>query len=444
MELTDNGRYSKSKFLKNYAQLAKQLLDHTLKDLVTAEDLLIFPMDLSQSSDLSKSAKIIESINNQVQFHNIVGFIGNDKKNMIIRSRFSENNSDYFFRYLLQRVLNINVVNLETGMSSEEFFYQLLVYVFPKYLNSAMRKGIYKEYQKHEYNNSNVKGTLDTARHIRNNVPFRGNIAYTTREYTFDNSITQLIRHTIEFIKSSEFNNQNILQNSGVTQKNVAMIIEATPSYRYSDREKVLLRNKRRVLRHAYYTEYQLLKKLCLMILTVQKRGIDSGHEKIKGILFDISWLWEEYVNLILPSGFTHTENRNNNGGVKIYKRNYLISKKSKKHRNISIYPDFYNETTIIDTKYKKLESSINRADLYQIISYMHILNSERAGVFYPTKNKSNLDKIGDLKGLGGTIFKYGMYIPQNTTSFEDFTDKMKYSEREVLDKLLVEFSERG
>ena len=139
-------------------------------------------MDLSQSSDLSKSAKIVESINNQVQFHNIVGFIGNDKKNMIIRSRFSENNSDYFFRYLLQRVLNINIVNLETGMSSEEFFYQLLVYIFPKYLNSAMRKGIYKEYQKHEYNNSNVKGTLDTARHIRNNVPFRGNIAYTTRE----------------------------------------------------------------------------------------------------------------------------------------------------------------------------------------------------------------------------------------------------------------------
>ena len=59
-------------------------------------------------------------------------------------------------------------------------------------------------YHKQNYNDSNVRGTIDINRHLSQNIPFIGNIAYRVREHSFDNKITQLIRHTIEFIQQHE------------------------------------------------------------------------------------------------------------------------------------------------------------------------------------------------------------------------------------------------
>jgi len=40
------------------------------------------------------------------------------------------------------------------------------------------------------------------------------------------------------------------------------------------------------------------------MILTGQKHGFNSNGNKVKGILFDVSWLWEEYADLLLGNDF--------------------------------------------------------------------------------------------------------------------------------------------
>ncbi len=144
MKIRDNTHYSKYKFIKNYPLLSEKILDRTLEDLAEKENILIFPTDLSKIKDLDDDNKIVEGINDSVHFKNIIGFIGQCSENLVIQSRFSEQNSDYFFNYLLQKVLNINIVDLETGLSFDQYFYQLLIYMFPKYLNSAMRKGLYK------------------------------------------------------------------------------------------------------------------------------------------------------------------------------------------------------------------------------------------------------------------------------------------------------------
>lgn len=51
----------------------------------------------------------------------------------------------------------------------------------------------------------NVCGTNDVQRYIRMNIPFNGKVACKTREHSYNNFTTELIRHTIEFIKASEF-----------------------------------------------------------------------------------------------------------------------------------------------------------------------------------------------------------------------------------------------
>ena len=81
--------------------------------------------------------------------------------------------------------------------------FNLLIFLFPFYLKEAMRKGSFKTYIRNQYNDDNVKGTIDIARHIKKNTPFTGNIAYSHREFSYDNYLMQLIRHTIEFIKEN-------------------------------------------------------------------------------------------------------------------------------------------------------------------------------------------------------------------------------------------------
>ena len=51
----------------------------------------------------------------------------------------------------------------------------------------------------------NVCGTNDVQRYIRMNILFNGKVSCKTREHSYDNFTTELIRHRIEFIKASEF-----------------------------------------------------------------------------------------------------------------------------------------------------------------------------------------------------------------------------------------------
>ena len=65
---------------------------------------------------------------------------------------------------MLQKVLHYNVTINEISSSDNHSYYDLLVYLFPYYLEEAMRKGFYKEYVYHSYNDSNVRGQLDINR----------------------------------------------------------------------------------------------------------------------------------------------------------------------------------------------------------------------------------------------------------------------------------------
>lgn len=123
-----------------------------------------------------------------------MGFLGVGEQRLAIESRFSHGENDFFFQYLLERVLDFpNFIDLETSVNQEDKLFYLLLFLFPGYLCQAMRKGLFKAYIHTEYNDGNVRGSIDVARHIKRNIPFTGNIAYSQREYSYDNTLTELI-----------------------------------------------------------------------------------------------------------------------------------------------------------------------------------------------------------------------------------------------------------
>ena len=420
MRITDNQyRIAKEDFVAEYPNLSQALLDRTLDNLSREDSIFIFPNDLMNSPDLDKDQKIFESVNQKIKTGNVVGFLGCGPERLTISSRFSDESNDHFLHYLLQKVLHINLTTLDVALSREDKFYQLLMYLFPKYLQAALRKGLYKEYQRFSHNDSHVKGVIDVRNHLKKNLPFMGNIAYTTREFTYDNPLMQLIRHTIEYIKNQKSFGASLDNN----RESIAEIIRVTPSYKLADFAKIIRMNKTKSIRHAYFREYRKLQELCLMILNQEKHGLGYQEQKIHGILFDVSWLWEEYVYTLLPKDFIHPRNKDKTDGISVFS----VGKRK-------VYPDFYDRERkiVLDAKYKKLEfteKGINREVLFQLISYSYILKAEKAGLIFPSMEQSINSEIGKVAGYGAQLKKWSIRIPQNASSHSAFCKMMENSE---------------
>lgn len=196
-------------------------------------------------------------------------------------------------------------------------------------------QGIYKEYQRNEYNNANVRGTIDINRHLKLNLPFNGRVAYRTREFSHDNHVTELIRHTIEYISKTIFG-KALLENDAETRTSVAQIVSATPHYSRQEREKIIKSNLK-AINHPYFSRYTPLQKLCLRILRHERIKYGLKEDKIYGILFDVSYLWEEYLATILTKQrFEHPNNKKGKGRIYLAKQNRFPR-----------YPDFYRSMTV-------------------------------------------------------------------------------------------------
>lgn len=419
--------YDNSYVNKDIAELSlvKNLLNKNFSNL-NRENFIIFPNHFQEAVDIDKEDYIFELKNGTVRTCNIAGIIGNNEHEFKINSRFSNESlgEDYFLRYMLATVLNYNVVDNKVGISEDSSYYDLLTFLFPYYLNKALKKGLYKEYITKKYNDSNVKGTIDIARHIKNNLPFVGKVAYNTREYSYDNKVTQLIRHTVEKIKSEK---NFLLSSSEETKDNVKLIVEATSSFNNLDKADVIFDNINNIVRHGYYEEYYDLQQLCLKILRDDKVAFNNKDDKGYGIIFNVAWLWEEYIAKV--TGWKHY------GRSKNLNTLHLFSNKTSQR-----YPDFVFNNIPIDTKYKK--ELDKRNDYNQIVTYLYILNNCNSnnivgGFLQPSSDESKIGikSLGMLNGFGGKIFTYYFYIPQEVNSYEEFIESIKVEE-ETLKKI--------
>ncbi len=411
------------------------IADKTIAELCKEnENLLIFPYSIETSCDKICDSSVMSILNTgdpdkvQITTGNVMGFIGIDNLQIKIKSRFDKGRDDFFLHYMLQKVLSFNLFDLKHNDEQEDLF-DFIMFMFPYLLKAAMNQGIYREYKNFKHNDSNIKGTIDIGRHIARNFPFVGNIAYATREYSHDNNMSELIRHTIEFMKTKRYG-QLVLNIDRETIENVKIIIAHTPSYNKNERSSVISKNLRAKV-HPYYTEYRPLQTLCLQILRMEEVKYGESSDEICGILFDGAWLWEEYVNTILSNhGFKHPENKLHKGGI------YLFDD----HSGIR-YPDFYKDDMVLDAKYKRLGSydkvsKLDRNDVHQVMAYMTTLKVNRGGFVAPLEQKQSKVPTSHLKGSEATLSIFGIEICKSATSYAEFCEKMGEMEDRFVESL--------
>ena len=402
-------------------QNLRKIADVKIKDLSFDDNpnLLIFPRDLNCHGDkISESNIISMNHRDEISTSNIMGFIGINETQIDIKSRFAKDDgADYFLHYMLQKVFAINLFDIKHSSNKENIF-DFLVYLFPFFLKKALAQGVFKKYHKNEYNDARVRGSIDFNRHIKYNIPFRGNVAYNVKEHSHDNELTQLIRHTIEFIKTKK-HLSFILNNDLETKECVAQINMATPSYNMRERNFIINKNLR-LIHHPYYSAYTALQKICLQILRHETIKFGKEKDKVYGVLFDGAWLWEEFLFTILKDyGFKHPKNKDVSGGFRMFRDAKSDDDIDDNYRRL--YPDFYKDDFVIDAKYKHLESGVGREDLYQLVTYMYCKKASNGAYIYPCKDKNIKAFKYQLVGYEGFISVMPFYVPQSANSYEEF-----------------------
>lgn len=453
-------------------QVLRTLSSVTIGDLMNSDecDVLVWPHSFQDDVDEIKDQyifRISEKDGRKIDSlttGNVVGFIGKENTHIRIHSRFTSDVgkggkvNDYFLYHMLSKVMAANWFNLDTSSSSQDSVFDFLLFFFPKLLKEALSQGMYKKYVYHEYNDANVRGVIDINRHIRRNIPANGKIAYRTREFSYDNPMTQLVRHTIEFIRRKSFG-KAVLHNDPDTEGCVQQIIQATPTFQPQQRQTVINENLRPVV-HPYFTKYAALQTLCLRILRHEKLSYGPANDnKIHGILIDAAWLWEEYVGRVLDEKGT---------GLAHYTRSscYHLLETSTGKKFQQVIPDYYDEERklVADAKYiplhryDHLDAERAAAVYYKTIMYMYRFNTNVGYLFHPCSQEDATivitnDKLSHLNVGHNTIttsyriedredcwlHEVGMVIPQieNDKNFSNFKEAM--SEVEISFVAIVE-----
>ena len=370
---------------------------------------------------------------------NLMGFVGvtdskGKSKYLTVRSRFEEGDRNFFLQYLLTRVFGFNVFkDLDFTRDPKVQAFDWLMMMFPHYLKKAYAQGLFRAYKTFKHNDAKVRGAIDAPRHLRKNTPFQGRIAYNTREYTRDNPLMQLIRHTIECVDRHK-TGKEILKSDYETREIIGVIRQYT-LYSPNNKLQVISQNLRPVV-HPFYTAYADLQDICLKILRHERIGYGNKKETVYGMLFDGAWLWEEYLNTILcDQGFTHPQNKERVGGIQLFS-----VESSKQH---TLYPDFYNESdkVVLDAKYKSFDNRLNnstwdsgiREDIFQIITYMHIQGYEKGGFIYPDITEQTIKEY-PLSDGRGTVYTIPFRVPKgyDDWNWKKYCDAMHEEESKM------------
>ena len=391
-----------------------------------------------------KDGKAIDSVTTG----NVVGFIGVGPErsgvDIHIHSRFaSSNEKDFFLYHMLEKVMAINTFSLSSSGRKPEVF-DFLLFFFPKLLKEALSQGLYKKYVYYENNDANIRGVVDVNRHIRLNIPANGKIAYRTREFSYDNPVTQLIRHTIEFIRRKQFG-KAVLHNDPDTEGCVQQIIQATPSFQPRQCQAVINENLRPVV-HPYYTKYASLQNLCLRILRHEKLSFgEDNKNRIHGLLIDAAWLWEEYIGQVLAedTAFKHYTRKNS--------PYHLFVKDDKAFQ--PIIPDYCDEDNkiVADAKYiplhryDKLDADRASAVYYKTIMYMYRFSSRKGFLFHPVPQKEvNDEKVVSDYTIEDRpechLYEVGLVVAEDAASTDNkykyFRDKMTKREKDFREEV--------
>lgn len=370
---------------------------------------------LWQYNDSNKNI-YFEAIRHGVKFKNYVGVIQIGGTTIEILPKADKLNTtsatekDVWHNVLLKMLAHCKKikVNAVSEASLRKRYQSLLDLYFELYLNEVnqlVQQGLIKKYNQNSGNVLALKGRMDFAKNIQQNVIRQERFFTTHQVYDYNHLANQILYKTLKVLKT--------ISNSSYLVDGINRVLANFPEINEIEINKSHFDKITSNRKTAPYSEAL---KIAKMILLNYSPDVKGGDENMLALLFDMNKLWEEYIYKMLlkvdnPSIKVNFQNRDKFWEEKIIKPDIVITKTE--------IIDGKKETYhyIIDTKWKVKEyAEPDDDDLKQMYVYNMYWESEKSMLLYPTtkeiksdfgkfhkgREKENHCKLGFIKVMDG------------------------------------------
>ena len=435
--------------LKDYSDVSEknELTQEKLRDQLlklSAENVFSIP---EMSDEEKESFRVLANFNGRLWTQNYTGILQIEDRNVFISSRF-DNDSCFFTQYILDKALGMKInifQDMKPGVNHGGILEQLLAFIFVEQIEHACRKGLYRRYRTYECNDSRVKGKIDITRHIRLNPLNNGKIAYSYREYTIDNDVNKLIFTAYTYLQKRYPDTMKSLEKRRKTVGECMSKFRNIMQPAFRQEAQKLVQRERRKITHSVYHDWEEVRKTAIILLRHMGISVendkDKAQNKIHGVLINMNWIWEKYLESILKDKLKEEyclkaqhEKKifflNGEGqGKRTLKPDLCIFKKENVNTNTPVL--------ILDAKYKnawskavrgEFEESV-REDCFQILSYMYGFGCNKSGIFCPVVEEEapklldyTITKTNETNRKDGKFYLLPLQIPKSeNNNFKDF-----------------------
>jgi 5-methylcytosine-specific restriction enzyme subunit McrC len=349
---------------------------------------------LWQFNDNNKNI-YFEARRNGVKFKQYVGVIQIGNITIEILPKADKNTSDQsqetkdkwhnVLLKMLAECKKIKVSSVSQAALKKRYHSLLDLYfkIFLDEVNGLINQGLIKKYRKQSGNVLALKGQLNFAKNIQQNLVHKERFYTHHQVYDTNHLINQILFKALKTL-SVICNNSDLRDNLERTLARFPDIDEVKIGKTHFDRFVLSRKN----------TSYQEAIKIAKMILLNYSPDIKGGQENMIALLFDMNKLWEEYVYRML-----HKANSK--------EWNIQPQRKLKFWQNKEIQPDIVltkkgnipemTENYIIDTKWKIIDpTKPSDEDLKQMYAYNMYWDCERSMLLYPT-NQEKVTSYGSF-----------------------------------------------
>jgi 5-methylcytosine-specific restriction enzyme subunit McrC len=268
------------------------------------------------------------------------------------------------------RKIKLDSVSEATLEKRHHSILDLYFEIFLDEVEKLLHQGLIKKYRYTSGNVNALKGRLDFGKHIQENLIHQERLFTHHQVYDQDHLINQILLRAVRIldqVTTSPYIKDRVARVKLDFPEVKEFVIQ---SYHFDQ-----------VIENRKTLSYKQAIQIAKMIILNYSPDIKSGYENMLALLFDMNKLWEEYIYRVLVKSqvsdlgiaFQNTKPFwKNESSTKTIKPDLVLTKG--------------NETYVIDTKWKVIESSKpDDSDLKQIFAYNIYWKSYHSMLLYPT-----------------------------------------------------------
>jgi len=275
--------------------------------------------------------------------------------------------------------------------SNDSLAMKILYMNFIFRLEKLSMLGIPKSYERIEHHDSKLKGQIDINRFIKKDMPYQGKISSVSYEQCYVQDILDVLYGALKVVEGSM---QKLVDDRLFQIKNLI--------YNHADRRFVNERTIENAIYHksiqnSLYAEFKQLLEISGYIIRNNNKQEYKANATFRGLIFDVSLLWESYLYELLKEKFEVDDWKVIHEDECDVYHNMFFARGLKP--DIVIKNKNLKKIIVLDAKSKSMKfqrgggdgawGDLDRSDFFQINTYMTYYNQQgyevlAGGLLYP------------------------------------------------------------